>query len=163
MPHVEFDRTIETDLPADELWRLMVRAFEDPSSSPIWPVDLEETHPVEMREGAKVSATYKLGPVEVGAAYHITEFEPGQFFSYKSDRSHPLKGGATVSVDARAGRATLRWRGAYTTRLHPMAPFAYLFVRLYFVRSFFRRLEANIRDYEDQFPGPRRQPPRPGP
>lgn len=148
MLDVTFDRTISTSLPPQELWRLMKGAFEDPSHSPIWPVELDEVYPVELREGARVTAAYKIGPLQVEPSYHITEFHRGQSFSYASDRSHPLAGGATVEVRPDDGGSALRWHGAYRPRLHPLSPGAILFVRLYFLRTFFSRLESNLRRYE---------------
>lgn len=148
LPSVDFDRTINSSLPAEALWRLMRQAFEDPGRSPIWPVELEESDAVELAEGATVVATYKLGPVEVRPCYHITDLEEGRSFSYRSDASHPLDGGATVVVRGRNGGSALRWYGSYRPRLHPLAPGALLFVRLYFLRTFFARLEENLRLYE---------------
>lgn len=151
---VDFDRTIESSLPGRELWRLMQQAFEEPNKSPIWPVDLEESDPVELREGAKVAATYKIGPLKTHPSYRITDFEPGHSFSYESEPSHPLEGGATVVIQRRDGASSaLRWHGSYRPRLHPLAPGALLFVRLYFLRTFFARLEQNLRDYEASFAG----------
>lgn len=148
MLDVTFDRTIATSLPAQALWRLIRGAFEDPGQSPIWPVELDEVHPVELRKGAKITAAYKIGPLKAEPSYHITEFHEGQSFSYASDRSHPLAGGATVAVQPDGAGSALRWHGAYRPRLHPLAPGAILFVRLYFVRTFFSRLESNLRRYE---------------
>jgi hypothetical protein len=151
MLEVEFDRTIESDLPPQELWRLMKEAFEDPSRSPIWPVELDEVNPVELRLGAEVTATYRFGPVKAQPSYYVTEFEAGKSFSYESYPDHPLEGGATVEVLSRDGASALRWRGAYRPRLHPAAPGALAFVRLYFLRTFFSRLKANLRRYEERF------------
>ncbi len=160
MLRIEFDRTIDTDLPATELWNVMKEAFEDPASSPVWPVDLEKTRPIELRRGAEVAATYRVGPVAVEAAYHITEFEPGVRFRYESSPSHPLAGGATVEAEPRQQGSQLHWTGRYRARLHPLAPFAYLFVRLYFIETFFRRLEENLRAYENTTPPERTGEPR---
>ena len=93
---VSFDRTIESDLPPQELWRLMKEAFEDLSRSPIWPVELGEVNPVELCLGAEVTATYRFGRLKARTSYHVTEFEAGRRFSYESDLDHPLEGGATV-------------------------------------------------------------------
>lgn len=59
---IDFDRRIESTLPATELWRLMKEAFENPAQSPIWPVELEEVEPIELKRHAQVKATYKIGP-----------------------------------------------------------------------------------------------------
>ena len=145
---IDFDRTIETTLSDRELWRLLKEAFEDPSTSPIWPVDLEETQPTELREGAPITATYKLGPFRASPHYYITDLQRGRSFSYESQSSHPLAGGATVEVLPRPGGSALRWRGSYRPRLHFQAPAAVLFVRLYFLRTFFSRLQSRIEDYQ---------------
>ena len=148
---VTFDRTIESELPPQQLWRLMKEAFEDPSQSPIWPVELDEVNPVELSPGAEVKATYKLGPLKARPGYRITDFEAGRRFSYESDADHPLAGGATVEILSRDGDSALRWYGEYHPRLHPAALGALAFVRLYFLRTFFARLEENLRQYEESF------------
>ena len=145
MPEIDFDRTIETDLTPRRLWELMVGAFENPATSPVWPVDLEEVDPVKLKAGQTVEGVYKLGPIKSRLSYHITDFDPPRAFSYRSDDDHPLAGGATVEVQhRRAGTSALRWHGHYKTRLHLKAPAAYLFVRFYFLDTFFGRLEANL-------------------
>ncbi|MBA2662744.1 MAG: SRPBCC family protein [Bradymonadaceae bacterium] len=145
-------------MPPEELWRLIKEAFQEPSRSPIWPVDVDEVEPVELMEGAMVQATYKLGPLKARPSYSITRFEPGRSFSYESNPSHPLQGGATVVVEPREAMASaLRWYGSYRPRLHPMAPGALLFVRLYFLRTFFAGLEEKLRVYEQIFGGEERQ------
>ena len=144
-----FDREIETKLSPDHLWTLIKQAFEDPSKSPVWPVELEEVEPFEMDEGQTVRATYKLGSLRVRPSYSITGYdEPLKTFSYASAPTHPLKGGATVLVYPRANGSVLRWHGEYRLRLHPAAPAAALFVQLYFLDHFFERLEENLRRYE---------------
>lgn len=144
MPTIEFDRSISTELDAARLWQLLVEAFENPGESPFWPVDLEETEPVEVREGNPITATYKIGPLRVRPSYHFVDVDPPRSLRYRSDADHPLDGGATVRIEPTRQGATLHWTGSYQPRLHPMAPFAYLFVRLYFLDTFFRRLEANL-------------------
>ena len=151
MFEITFDRTIDSTLPPRELWRLMKEAFEDPSQSPIWPVELDEVHPVTLRVGEEVTATYKLGPLKARPSYHITDLQPERRFSYQSDADHPLAGGATVQVQSRDDASTLRWRGTYRPRLHPAAPAALAFVKLYFLRTFFTQLEKNLRRYEEDF------------
>lgn len=149
---VRFDRKIESSLPPEELWRLMKEAIENPPGSPIWPVDLEDMEPIELAPRATVTATYKIGPIKVRPLYHITSLERGRSFSYESNSSHPLAGGATVKVQGRPnGTSLLRWYGSYRPRLHPLAPGALLFVRLYFLRAFFTRLEANLCKYEASY------------
>lgn len=152
---VTFDRIIRTSLPQEELWRLIKGAFEDPSRSPIWPVELDEVHPVELQKGAQVTAAYKIGPLKAEPSYEITEFNRGRSFSYESDPDHPLAGGATVEVLPEDTGSALRWRGAYRPRRHLLAPGAILFVRLYFLRTFFSRLESNLLRYEEKIKSPR--------
>lgn len=147
---IEFDRMIGTGLDADELWRLMKEAFENPATSPIWPVELDEVHPVTLQEGTTVRATYALGPIKNQLSYRITEFRPGHRFSYESSPDHPLAGGATVEVAGHDEGSTLRWSGRYRPRLHLAAPVAWGFVRWYFVDAFFGRLRENLRRYEEQ-------------
>lgn len=144
MPTIEFDRSLTTELSADRLWELLEGAFRDPSTSPFWPVDLEETEPVEVREGNPITATYKIGPVRVRPSYYFVDVEPPRSLSYQSDADHPLDGGATVRIEPGRHAATLHWTGTYRTRRHPMSPLAYLFVRLYFLDAFFGRLQANL-------------------
>ncbi len=153
---IEFDRTISSELPADELWPLVKGAFENPATSPLWPVPLEEVEPIELSDGAPIAATYAVGPLKFRPRYHITDFdERGRSFRYQSDAYHPLKGGATVRVQPRQqSNSALRWTGSYRPRLHPLAPGAVVFVRLYFVRTFFANLESNLRDYEARFNAP---------
>ena len=152
MLDIEFDRTIDTGLPAAELWTLIKQAFENPAESVIWPVELEEVNPVELRCGAIVEATYKIGPLRARPSYRITEFERGHSFSYESTADHPLQGGATVEVEPMEPRgSTLRWHGSYRPRLHPLAPGAVAFVRLYFLRTFFAHLASRLRTYEKTF------------
>lgn len=144
MPIIEFDRTIDTDLDPDRLWRLVEQAFEDPGTSPFWPVDLEETEPVAVREGNPITATYKIGPVRVRPSYHFVDVDPPRSLSYRSDADHPLDGGATIWIEPGPRGSILRWAGSYRTRRHPLAPFAYLFVRFYFLDTFFGRLKTNL-------------------
>lgn len=144
MPTIEFDRSITTGIDADRLWQLLEEAFEDPGASPFWPVGLEETKPVEVRAGNPITATYKIGPLRVRPSYHFVDVDPPRSLRYRSDADHPLDGGATVHIEPTDSGSTLHWTGSYRTRLHPMAPFAYLFVRLYFLDAFFGRLEANL-------------------
>lgn len=151
---IDFDRRIESTLPATELWMLMKEAFENPAQSPIWPVDLEEVEPIELKRHAQIKATYKIGPIRSRPIYHITHVHQGRNFSYESDRSHPLAGGATVEVEGHGSGSTLRWHGSYRPRVHPLALGAMLFVRLYFLRTFFTRLQRNLRRYEDSFTYP---------
>ena len=157
---IDFDRRIESTLPASELWRLMKEAFENPAQSSIWPVELEEVEPVELKRHAQVKATYKFGPIRMSPTYHITHVHQERNFSYESDRSHPLAGGATVEVEAHGSGSTLRWHGAYRPRIHPFALGAMLFVRLYFLRTFFTHLQRNIRHYEDSYTQPTYDAPR---
>ncbi len=147
--HIRFDRHIDSSLPTQTLWGLIKEAFEDPGHSPLWPVELEEVEPIVLRPGEPVTATYKVGPFRFRPAYHIRSVEQGRRFSYESDSTHPLAGGATVEVStAHDGSSTLRWRGAYQPRLHPLAIGAVLFVRWYFLEHFFERLEQNLRKIE---------------
>lgn len=152
MLKIEFDRTIESSLPKQELWRLIRQAFEAPHQSPIWPVKLEEVETIELAQGATVTATYKVGPFEAHPSYTITKFQPDRGFSYGSDPSHPLKGGASVEVLHRpTGESALRWSGSYRARLHPLGPGAYAFVKFYFLDHFFTRLTKKLRAYEKNF------------
>lgn len=152
MLKIEFDRIIESSLPKQELWRLMRQAFEAPHQSPIWPVELEEVDTIELAQGATVTATYKIGPFKGKPSYKITDFESERRFSYGSDPSHPLKGGATVEVlEREAGRSALRWSGSYRARLHLLGPAAYVFVKFYFLDHFFTRLTRKLRAYEEDF------------
>ena len=157
---IDFDRCIDSRLPADELWGLMKSAFENPADSPIWPVELDEVHPVELQEGATVEGTYSIGPFNSHLCYQITEFLPGRQFSYESGEDHPLKGGATVRIVPRYDESTLRWTGHYRPRVHFAAPAAVAFVKLYFIRHFFGALEAKLRRYEAnrQTPADHRRP-----
>lgn len=144
MPTIDFDRAIETNIDAEDLWRLLEGAFEEPGTSPFWPVDLEETEPVEVREGNPITATYKIGPLRIRPSYHFIEVHPPRLLRYHSDPDHPLDGGATVRIEPGRRGATLRWTGSYRTRRNPTALFAYLFVRLYFLDTFFSQLETNL-------------------
>ncbi|TXD40792.1 hypothetical protein FRC96_04960 [Lujinxingia vulgaris] len=142
---LSFDRSIDTRLSPEVLWELLVEAFEDPAHSRIWPIDLDEVSPITLRPGATLEATYKLGPLHTHQRYVIGEVVEGQSLSYSALGSHPLKGGATVSVLESLQGSQLRWVGNYTPRLHPLAPGALLFVKLYFLNAFFSSLEHKIR------------------
>lgn len=149
---INFDRRINTSLAPHMLWVLMKQAIESPEDSPIWPVELEHSEPLELSTGATIQATYKVGPIPTQVRYIITNFdEQGRTFSYKSSLSHPLKGGATLEVTSHQGGSTLRWHGSYRPRLHLLAPAALLFVKIYFLKHFFRRLEENLRHYRPPF------------
>ncbi|RAL22436.1 hypothetical protein DL240_11355 [Lujinxingia litoralis] len=146
---LSFDRTIDTRLDPELLWELVVEAFEDPANSRIWPIELDEVSPITLRPGATLSATYRFGPLHTHQNYMITEVVDGQSLSYCSQASHPLKGGATLSVLESLKGSQLRWVGSYRPRLHPLAPGALLFVRLYFLNAFFARLEHRLRLQEE--------------
>src|SRR5690554_4371610 len=111
---LSFDRTIDTRLSPDTLWELLVEAFEDPAHSRIWPIELDEVSPITLRPGATLEATYKLGPLHTHQSYVIGEVVDGQSLSYSALPSHPLKGGATVSVLESLRGSQLRWVGNYT-------------------------------------------------
>ena len=152
MLNVEFDRTIESSLPPEELWRLIVEAFEQPRSSPVWPLDLEVVELDHLAEGAKVDGTYKIGSLEVEASYRIRDVDPGRAFTYESEPTHPLEGGATVAVEPRAGgKSALHWYGEYEPRRFFEGLAAVTYVRLAFLPTFFSRLEARLRSYEAQW------------
>ncbi|MFB6374554.1 MAG: SRPBCC family protein [Bradymonadaceae bacterium] len=146
---IDFDETIESSLPADELWYLITDAFENPDASPVWPVQLDAVDVERLREGATVTGSYQIGALAVQARYRVTSLDPGRAFSYESEPTHPLDGGATVAVEPRDdGTSALRWSGTYRPRNYLTGIPAVLYVRLGFLPTFFPRLETKLRAYE---------------
>jgi hypothetical protein len=148
MLKIQFDRKIRTRLPSDKLWNHLMGAFEDTQSSALWPKELEEFEPAQLEEGKKIQATYKLGKLPFNAHYRIKDFKKGKSFRYLAEPEHALKGGAKVEIRPLKDGSELRWKGEYRPRLRPQGLVSLLFVRLYFLRVFFVRLEQQLRMIE---------------
>lgn len=164
---INFDETIESSLPSDELWHLITDAFENPDASPVWPVQLEAVDVDRLSEGATVTGSYQIGALGVEARYRITSVVPGRAFAYEAESTHPLDGGATVAVEPRDdGTSALRWSGNYRPRNYLTGIPAVMYVRLGFLPTFFPRLETRLRAYEarrtDLFEDPHAPPGAPG-
>lgn len=147
----DFDETIESELSRADLWRLLVEAFEESVSSPLWPDELEVLEVAELEEGAVVSGQYRFGPFTSEAAYAIDAFDEGEAFRYRTGPAHPLEGGARVEVEERSGEGSrLRWSGSYRSGGGIRGTVALGFLRAYFLEAFFERLRSNLRAHERQ-------------
>ena len=154
--NVKFEHEIESVLTPDRLWQLVVEAFEDSESSPIWPGHLETLRCDQLGKQAVVEATYHVGPFDTHQSYTIAAFDPDRrTLEYLAGPDHPLTGGGTIHVSATRHGSKLRWSGAYALSFWPSELGALVFVKTWFESRFFGALESNLRGVERSQPRPR--------
>lgn len=147
---IDFDYNIPTSLSAQELWRELTRCFEDSDASALWPKGLESLRCDQLEQGARVKATYKMGPLRARQSYRIPVFDPqARVLEYRAGRAHPLDGGGRVEIEPVGQGARLRWSGSYRVRLRPDSVGAALYVKLFFEDRFFDTIARNLRAIED--------------
>ena len=146
---ITFAHTIDTSVSADELWDLLVDSFENSATSPLWPSELESLRCDELAEGARVDATYHIGPIDAPQHYTIPAFDAERrTFTYRTGPDHPLDGGGEVSASQTDGGSWLQWSGEYRLRNLVRGLGAAAFIKGWFERRFFGRLEDNLRAIE---------------
>jgi hypothetical protein len=147
--NIEFSRTIESTFDADHLWRLLVEAFASSEQSPLWPNDLESLRCRQLAEGATLQAVYHVGPIDIPKQHRIETFDrDGRTLSYRAGPDNPLDGGGRLVVEPIERGSQLRWTGEYMTSSRPDGFGAIVFIKGWFERRFFDRLEANLRRLE---------------
>lgn len=146
---IDFEHHIHSSLSPDELWDLLLDAFEDSTNSPIWPRQFETLKSDGLTAGGRVHATYHLGPSGVEQEYRIPEFDAEEHrFVYRNGPSHPLDGGATVRVEESDDGSVLHWAGGYDVGIGPRSLGAAAFVKFWFEERFFGALRENIGEVE---------------
>lgn len=147
---IEFDHHIPSTLSCDQLWALLQAAFVDSRQSPLWPRQFETLRSeAGLTTGARIDATYHVGPLDTFQSYIIPEADPeAHSFSYQNGHEHPLVGGGTVTLHPVEGGCILHWTGGYDVPWRPRSLGAAAFVKLWFEGRFFDTIRHNIRQIE---------------
>lgn len=150
---LKFERRIAVDAPAEATWEVLRLSFLDSSDSPVWPRELETIRASELAAGAAVDATYHLPAIgDVPQTYTLAAYDERQrSLRYETSPSHPLAGGATVSVERVDGGSLVHWKGEYDISLSPRSQASALFTR-YFVGVFFDELDRGLARWADARP-----------
>ncbi|MGE3261963.1 MAG: SRPBCC family protein [Bacteriovoracia bacterium] len=143
-----FSRRIPTELKPDDLWRFVASSLRNSDAQRLWPSALETSRAESLRVGSVIHVTYHAWILDKPVRYRVAELNPDQYrLSYHATKDHPLKGGATIQVQASARGSDLLWKGAYE---HPWYSAAGFFLRYYFLERFFDQLELGLRSLEER-------------
>lgn len=118
MDLIGFDQQWQSPRSPEQTWELLVAALEDSKASPLWPSELSEiaANPLPVRQGVFLDVKYRIGPLKSSARYRLTIFEPPRRLAYRAEPSHPLEGGAEITIEPNETGSTCRWAGGYAPR-----------------------------------------------
>lgn len=154
-----FQRTVQSRLTADRLWKQVRNAFRDSSDHPFWPQEFEHIEGEELQEGGRIQVTYHTPTGDQTVTYDLVEYDPDRKrFQYRATDDHPLDGGGTLKINAlsetdespsgnESYRSELVWTGSYRHRWYSLSA---LYLKWYFLDAFFGAMEENLRAYEQK-------------
>ena len=143
---VEFENTIETCMPAKDLWTELSKAMSSSEGNWLWPRRRSSVIGEGVFEGSQVEVTYRSFLFSPTYSYRLENVEPGVGFDYVADQTnHPFEGGARVEAIDKGSLRQLIWEGLYLTKESDWI--ARRFFENY-TPKFFADLEKNIRNKE---------------
>jgi len=135
-----YERTIRTDIPADELWQLLEEGLQNSSASPVWP-EMERTHARLLEEGEIIEITYLAVESERTIKYEVVE-RNGRRVVFE-DMNGELAVRAELAVEEEGDGGVVVWKARFAK-----LSLTSLYARWVFEPRFFDRLEENLRRYE---------------
>ena len=138
----QFEKTIHTLVPENEVWDATKEAFKDSENSTVWPNDYSVVKSDGLQDGAEIAMTYKMPFVSKTYHYTVSNYEEGKTFTYASTDDHPLWGEVTITLEPWDGGTKLTWEGSYK---YDGFSFTALYFRMFFQQGFLNQLEENIR------------------
>lgn len=143
---VMFSHVWDIPLSPETVWRMLDIAFQNSRLSPVWPNELAEVCAPggAIAEGSTVEVRYKVGPLHANAHYTISRFIPPSLLRYEAQQSHPLSGGAEISLSELPTGTRLRWQGRYQSK-GIFSWSSLIWFKGFYERRFFRRFIENFR------------------
>lgn len=141
MAKLEFEHIMPCRLDQPSLCRWLIEAVHDTDEVPIWPHSLNRVRIPRLEPGQPFEAEYRLPFRSMKLPYLVSEYLPGEGFSYTPASGHPFRGSVHVRAVRHEVGSALTWFGAYQARYwRPERAF----FRFYFEPRFFGALGRGL-------------------